>query len=48
MKRKILVTGHCGYVGTQLVKKLLEKNYEVVGIDTMWYHEIKINHPDLI
>jgi nucleoside-diphosphate-sugar epimerase len=48
MKKKILITGHCGYVGTQLVKKLLQKNCEVIGIDTMWYHEIKIDHPNLI
>ena len=48
MKKKVLITGHCGYVGTQLVKKLLQKNCEVIGIDTMWYHEIKIDHPNLI
>jgi nucleoside-diphosphate-sugar epimerase len=48
MEKKVLVTGHCGYVGTQLVKKLLEKNYKVFGIDAMWYHEIKIDHPNLI
>ncbi len=48
MKKKVLITGHCGYVGTQLVKKLLEKNYEVIGIDNMWYHQISIIHPNLI
>ena len=34
---KILVTGGCGYVGTQLVKKLLKLNCKVVLIDTMWF-----------
>ena len=48
MKKKVLITGHCGYVGTQLVKKLLEKDCEVIGIDTMWYHKIKITHNNLI
>ena len=48
MEKKVLVTGHCGYVGTQLVKKLLEKNYKVFGIDAMWYQDIKIDHPNLI
>tara|TARA_B100000989_G_scaffold294820_1_gene274635 strand:+ start:232 stop:1179 length:948 start_codon:yes stop_codon:yes gene_type:complete len=34
---KILVTGGCGYVGTQLVKKLLKLNCKVIVIDTMWF-----------
>ncbi len=34
---KILVTGGCGYVGTQLVKKLLNFNCKVVVVDTMWF-----------
>ena len=34
---KILVTGGCGYVGTQFVKKLLKLNCKVVVIDTMWF-----------
>ena len=34
---KILVTGGCGYVGTQLVKKLLKLNCKVVVMDTMWF-----------
>ena len=46
--KKILVTGHCGYTGTQLIKKLLAKNYIVIGIDTMWYHELKLNHKNFI
>jgi nucleoside-diphosphate-sugar epimerase len=34
---KILVTGGCGYVGTVLIKKLLELNYKVISIDTKWF-----------
>ncbi len=46
--KKILVTGHSGYTGTQLIKKLLHKNYNVIGLDTMWYHEFNIIHKNLI
>lgn len=35
--KKVLVTGGCGYVGTVLVNKLLEKDYSVVVIDTQWF-----------
>lgn len=46
MKKKIIVTGHCGYVGSELTKKLLEEGYEVHGIDTMWYYDLKISNPN--
>lgn len=29
----ILVTGHAGFIGSHLAKKLLEENYRVVGVD---------------
>ena len=45
--KKILVTGHSGYTGTQLIKKLLYKNYNVIGLDTMWYHEFNLTHENL-
>lgn len=31
--KKILVTGNEGYIGCVLVEKLIEKNYDVVGLD---------------
>ena len=34
---KILVTGAAGYLGSVLCKSLLEKGYEVRGIDAGWY-----------
>lgn len=34
---KILVTGHKGYIGTLMVPLLLEKKYDVVGLDTDLY-----------
>ena len=33
----ILVTGGCGYLGTVLVEKLLNKKYKVIVIDNMWF-----------
>jgi nucleoside-diphosphate-sugar epimerase len=35
--RKILVTGAGGYVGSCLVPKLLQSNFQVVALDTYWY-----------
>lgn len=33
--KKILITGCAGFIGSHLTKKLLELNYEVIGIDTI-------------
>jgi nucleoside-diphosphate-sugar epimerase len=35
--RKIIVTGHNGFIGNLLVNLLIEKGYEVIGIDTNYY-----------
>ncbi len=36
---KVLVTGSEGYIGTVLVQKLLEKGFDVVGLDTGFYRD---------
>jgi nucleoside-diphosphate-sugar epimerase len=35
--RKVMVVGAGGYVGSSLVPKLLELNYQVIAFDTYWY-----------
>lgn len=35
--RKIIVTGHNGYIGAVLTRLLVKKGYDVVGIDTSYY-----------
>ena len=35
--KKILVTGGCGYKGSILIQKLLDKGYYVVCLDTQWF-----------
>ena len=42
---KALVTGGAGFVGTNLIKALLEKNYEVVSIDN-YKTGTQLNHQD--
>ncbi len=37
MQKKIIVTGHSGFIGSLMVPLLLEKGYEVVGIDTKYF-----------
>lgn len=46
--KKIIVTGHNGYIGSLLVKLLKESNYEVCGIDTNFYgKECAFFNPEL-
>lgn len=39
MGKKIIVTGHNGYIGQVLVGLLIESGYQVIGIDTNYYDE---------
>ena len=34
---KILITGGCGYVGTVLTEKLLQKGINITVVDTQWF-----------
>lgn len=36
---RVLVTGDSGYIGTVLVKKLLKKGFDVVGLDTDFFKD---------
>jgi len=49
---KILVTGGCGYVGSMLVPKLIDRGYDVDVIDILWYgncfpKEVKVLNKDI-
>ena len=44
---KILVTGGCGYTGSILIPKLLNLNYKVICIDTMWFGNVLSKHKNL-
>lgn len=41
---KILVTGGAGYIGSVLVEKLLEKNFEVRVLDNFMYQQNSLNN----
>lgn len=44
---KVLVTGGCGYKGSVLVPRLLNRNLDVEVIDTMWFGNHLPDHPNL-
>lgn len=43
----IFVTGGCGYKGTVLVLKLLKRGYMVQVLDTQWFGNFHLTHPNL-
>ena len=47
MNMNILVTGGCGYKGTILVPKLLDRGYRVTVLDAMWFGNFLQPHDNL-
>lgn len=45
---KILITGGCGYVGSELIKYLLLKGHSIVNIDTRWFGNTLKKHKKLL
>ena len=43
----ILVTGGCGYVGTNLTNRLLNDGHRVTVVDIMWFGNFLENHEKL-
>jgi nucleoside-diphosphate-sugar epimerase len=43
----VLVTGGCGYVGSILTPKLLDKGFDVTVADIMWFGNYLNRHPNL-
>jgi nucleoside-diphosphate-sugar epimerase len=43
----ILLTGGCGFVGTQLTKTLLSQGHKVTVVDIMWFGNHLEEHPNL-
>jgi nucleoside-diphosphate-sugar epimerase len=44
---KLLITGGCGYVGTELIKSLLKKNYKIINVDNQWFGNFLPKHKNL-
>ena len=44
----ILVTGGCGYIGTNLTNRLLDDGYQVTVVDLMWFGNYLEIHENLI
>ena len=47
MTKEILITGGCGYVGTALIKSLLENKFRIKVIDIQWYGNYLEKHKNL-
>ena len=43
----ILVTGGCGYIGTNLTNRLLDDGYQVTVVDLMWFGNYLKDHENL-
>ena len=44
---KLLITGGCGYVGSELIKSLLKSDHKIINIDTQWFGNYLPSHKNL-
>ena len=44
MKKKILITGGAGYIGSKLVTKLINLGHEVTVLDVLKFSSKPLNH----
>ena len=44
---KILLTGGCGYIGTNLTNALINLGHHVTVVDIMWFGNYLNNHENL-
>ena len=44
---KILITGGCGYIGTNLIPYLLKENHKIISVDTKWFGDYLPKHKNL-
>ena len=44
---KFLITGGCGYIGTNLIPYLLKKNHKIISVDTKWFGDYLPKHKNL-
>ena len=44
MKKKIIITGAAGYIGSILSTELVKLNYEVVAVDILKYEQNSLSH----
>jgi nucleoside-diphosphate-sugar epimerase len=44
VKKKILITGGAGYIGSVLTQKLLDLNYNVTVYDNFFFDQVSLNH----
>ena len=45
--KKIIVTGGMGFIGSNLIKYLIDKKYFVINIDNLSYSSTKLFHKEL-
>ena len=45
---KLLITGGCGYVGSELIKSLLKSDHKIINIDAQWFGNYLPNKKNLV